>query len=172
MLSPPASAVSFTQDERNALTLCVGMTDNAFSIAARKLRGATEAQIKASYAAAPDRNLLLPMVEKIYNDLFTRSWDYAVSFYSECALNLGKVNAERAQMPGYCMQNSMIAASAWDGRRAGRSKQAVLGDFAGLKSDTPKTIVDGVYASTADRTHAVHSTWDDCMRPIYASHSR
>ena len=62
--------------------------------------------MKASYAAAADGNLVLPLVDKVYGANFTHRCDYAVAFYRECAVNMAEVAPERTGMPAHCMQNA------------------------------------------------------------------
>jgi hypothetical protein len=165
---PAGNGVSYSNNQVNGLTMCVGLTDTAFSIADRKLRGEAQQTVRESYVSAPNRDLVLPLVEKVYEAQFTHGWDYAVSFYGECALNLAEVPADRTKTPAYCMQNAMIAGIAQTNRNAGTSKEQVIEQFSSFGSDTPRFIINDVYSQSSNRAKTVQDTWNSCMKPFLA----
>jgi len=163
---PPATrAPLYSHREYNAMTTCVGLTDNAYSIAVLRLKGRSLADVKSLYDATETAKLMLPLVDKVYGDKVPNAWEYAVAFFSECALNMGDVPASRSGLAGYCMQNGMIASIAARYRDGETPKNWVYEQFAPL-GETPKGIIDRVYAASKSRAEAELDAWKVCMAPI------
>jgi hypothetical protein len=164
--APPAPKAMYSAAEKTKLTPCVGMTDIAWSVAERKLRGEKIDQVKALYAPRPNSKLTLALVDKVYGESFRYSWDYAVSFFNECALEMASVPSDRARLAAYCMQNGMIASVAQTYRASGLPKEKAYERFAQFQGDTPRKIIDGVYAQSKSRAESEMETWQSCMAPI------
>jgi hypothetical protein len=159
----------YSAAEKTRMTLCVGLTDNAFSIADARLAGRLAADLKAEYAVRPEAHLLVPLVDKVYADTFSHSWDYAVAFFNACALNVAQVPRTRSGLAAYCMQNSMIASIAYNSKNAGASREQTYKLFAQLPAEAPRKIVDQVYANSKSRPEQIADTWNSCMAPLTGS---
>ena len=159
----------YTADEYRNMTLCIGMADTAMFVASHKLKGTPIEQMNDHYRPHDNARLNLATVEKVYADSFTSEWDYTLSFFNECALNLADVPASRVRMAGYCMQNGMISDMAYAFKQSGASKQDAHSYFAAFKTDTVNTIVDKVYSSSQNRAEMKLDVWNSCMAPITAS---
>jgi hypothetical protein len=113
----------------------------------------------------PNTELTFAAVEKVYGDTFTHSWDYSVSFFQECALNIAHIPPESSKLAAYCMQNSMLAGLAQEYKAAGKTKAQAY-ELLPLKGNTPKAMDDAVYAKSQTRAVATMDAWDDCIGPI------
>jgi hypothetical protein len=156
----------YSAREKTRMMLCVGLTDNAFSIADAKLAGRAAADLKTEYASRPEARLTVPLVDKVYADSFSHSWDYAVAFFKECALNLAEVPDTRAGLAAYCMQNSMIASIAYNSRNAGAPREQTYKLFAQFPSEASRKIIDQVYEQSKSRPEEMVDTWTACMAPL------
>lgn len=159
----------YTAQEYGSMTLCVGMSDTAMHVASKKLAGTPIEEMNDYYRPHENARLNLATVEKVYADSFTSEWDYTLSFFNECALNLANVPAKRVGMAGYCMQNGMISDLAYAFKQSGAAKQDAHSYFAAFKSETVNSIVDKVYASSDNRAEMKLDVWNSCMSPITAS---
>lgn len=170
--APPApQAVSaritrYSGDEITKMTLCVGLADTAMTVADQKLRGRPLQDVKASYASKANAQVTVPLVEKVYGDTFRLPSDYSVDFFKECAHNMANVAPQRVSLAAYCMQNGMIAGVAQTYRDAGLPKERAYQRFARFEGDTPKSIIDSVYARSVTRSEAMLDTWHACMAPL------
>jgi hypothetical protein len=163
--APATGKKAYTQAETNLLTYCTGLTDTAWSIAVRKLAGVKQEEVKAYYAKHPNTELTFAAVDKVYGDTFTHSWDYSVSFFQECALNIAHIPNESSKLGAYCMQNSMLASLAQEYKAAGKTKAQAY-ELLPVKGNMPKTVVDAVYAKSKTRAVAGMDAWNDCIGPI------
>ena len=164
----------YTEKEYSAMLYCVGLTDTAWTNAEQKLQGVSLEDAKKRYEGKLDGNqktLVLRIVDRVYGDSFKSSWDYAVSFFSECGQNLANVPPDRTGLAGYCMQNSMIAMTAQGYKDAGLPAEKVYGHFAKLDNgpgSTPRPVIDWVYANSYTRANAGVEEWKACMAPLRA----
>lgn len=158
----------YTHKEFMNMTVCVGMSDTARHVATKKSEGTPIAQMKSFYANKEGSSLNLATVDKVYADKVPGVWEYSVSFFKECALNLANVPADRANFSAYCMQRSMIADVAHGHRVAGSSKQTAQQALSGFKGQTTLIIIDNVYASNKGRVQEKLDEWNLCMDPITA----
>ena len=170
--SGPASGAdapksSYTEQERRGLTYCVGLSDTAFAVAERKLRGATEGDQRAEYAARPRSEVTLPLIEKVYGDDFKSSWDYAVRFFDECAVNVVELQQVRLAGADTCLQQGMIASLAHSQKAGGATKDSVYAYFAKFPAESTHAVIDAVYAKPEkDRPAAELAAWSSCMAPL------
>ncbi|HUL61339.1 MAG TPA: hypothetical protein VLU43_18825 [Anaeromyxobacteraceae bacterium] len=165
--APPAPKKVYTAKEREMLTLCVGMTDTAWTAALQKKAGVSREEARARFASTPKADLALATVDKVYQEEFKNPWDYAVRFFrEECALELAHVPADRARLAAYCMQNTMIASVAFRQRKAGATREQAYKQFEAFKSETPRRIVDSVYTGTGDRGATMLGEWESCIIPL------
>lgn len=159
----------YTRQEHNKMTLCIGFSDTARYVASKKLEGTPIAQMKSFYASKENSRMNLATVEKVYGEKFTSVWDYSVSFFNECALNVASVPTSRVKMAAYCMQNSLIADVAYSYKSSGAPRENAYAYFAKFNSKTPDMIVDRVYTSTRSRPEIKLDEWNSCMAVISES---
>jgi len=157
---------SYTPQEAHGLTYCVGLSDTAFAVAERKLRGAALGDVRVDYAARPRSEVMLPLVDKVYQDDFTSSWDYAVRFFGECGVNVVEIPQLRLGGASECVQRSMIASLAHAQKAGGATKDSVYAYFARFPAETTHPLVDEVFAKTQTRPAAALAAWDACMAPL------
>jgi hypothetical protein len=155
--------IGYTSAEKLHMTGCVALTDDASRIALMKLTGASLGMAEGYYMSKDHNQLKMPLVKKVYADTFFNEWDYSVSFFNECAAKQAKVTQPRVRMASYCMQNVLIAGIAYDYKELGKPREAAQAHFAGFNADTPRLIVDQVYASSGSRSQVEMSNWDSCM---------
>ena len=96
---------------------------------------------------------------------YTNAWDYSVQFFRDCAVNVADVAAGSTDTGAYCMQNAMLSGLAQEYRAAGRSKKEAYESLP-IKGDTPKSLVDTVFAGKQDRAKAMLEAWNACMAPV------
>lgn len=154
---------SYSVAEVHALTYCVALSDTAFAVAERKLGGATVGDQRAEYAARPRSELTLPLVEKVYADEFKSSWDYALRFFDECAVNVVDLPESRLAGANECLQQGMVASIAHGEKAAGTQKDAVYARFAKLPTEPTRAVIDAVYAQNQERPAAELAAWNACM---------
>jgi len=156
----------YSAREKAKLTYCVGLADTALAVASRKLSGSPAAQVKSLYAGKPQAAVTVPLVDKVYADHFMSSWDYAVSFFEDCAANVAEVPRPRVGMASYCLQRGMIAGVAESYKESGTPKEVVYRQFSALAGQTTRSVIDTVYAERKSRPEASVAAWDGCMAPI------
>ena len=170
-----APEISYTEKEYTGLLACHGMTDTAWTNAIQKLSGVSLADAKKRYDGRLEgrvKDLALLVVGQVYKDSFTNAWDYAVSFYSECAQNIANVAKDRSSMANYCMQNSMIGMTASEYRNGGQPVEKAYQYFGKLGAEaTPRSIIDRVYAGSKSRAEAGLDEWQSCMKPLQSQSS-
>lgn len=159
----------YTHTEHRNMTYCIGMADTAMYVATNKLQGVPMERMTEYYRPLENPRLHLATVEKVYADNFSSAWDYTLSFFDECTQHLANVPASRANLAGYCMQNSLIADVAHAFKISGAPKERAYAYFAEFKSETPNLIIDNVYASSQTRTDIKLDVWNSCMLVISAS---
>ncbi|HKV25793.1 MAG TPA: hypothetical protein VJN93_14460 [Candidatus Acidoferrum sp.] len=162
------SRTVYTDKEYSGMLACVGMTDTAWTNAAQKLKGVSLADATKYYDGrlqGSPKDMALLIVNQVYKDSFTNAWDYAVSFFGDCALNIAKVGKDRSGPANYCMQNSMIAMTAWEYRNSGQPIENVYPQFAKLGA-TPRSIIDRVYAGSLPRAQTGLDLWESCVQPL------
>ena len=107
--------IDYTEKEYTGLLGCVGLTDTAWKSASQKLAGISIDDAKKIYDGRLEgalKTLNLHVVDKVYGDSFTNAWNYAVTFYGECAQNVADVGKDRSGLANYCTQNSIISMTA------------------------------------------------------------
>lgn len=159
----PAIEPYYNAEERSRLTYCVGMADTARAVATQKLEGVAREQLRQFYQSKPNTELHLATVDKVYGEEFTSAWDYTLSFFVECAANLAQVPLARVRLAHYCMQNQLIADVAHGYKTGGKPKDQAYLHFVRIPSETPKTIVDRVYASSKGRAEIKLELWSSCI---------
>lgn len=164
--SGPKKQALYTQAETNAMTLCIGMSDTAWTVANQKSRGVSKEKMKKQYQGRPNAQINMATVDKVYNDKFKYSWDYTVGFFKECAANMAKVPLSRSNMASYCMQNAMIAGVAHDHKSSGAPKSKAYAYFAKFNNQTVNGIIDEVYRGNGRRAETKLAVWTDCMKPL------
>ena len=165
-----APQISYTDKEYTGLLRCHGMTDVAWTNAVQKLNGVSLEDAKKHYDGRLEgrtKDLALLVVNQVYKDSFTNAWDYAVSFYGECAQNIADVGKDRSKLANYCMQNSMIGMTAAEYRIGGEPVANAYRYFGKLGAEaTPRSIVDRIYAGSKSRAEAGIDEWTSCMKPL------
>ncbi len=157
---------TYSASEASRLMLCMSMTDNAMTIATYKMAGKPIDAVKARYKQGPQATVTEALVDKVYGENVSNAWDYSVNFYKECAANMANMQAPRSDMATYCMQNVMIATTAYSLKEAGVPKEASYSRFDKM-GNTPRRIVDDVYGQqSGTRTDAAMKTWNACMAPL------
>ena len=165
----PASsgaAPLYTAQERASLFGCSALTDSAMIIAEMKQKGTPIQDANAFFAERPNSQLTLATVVKVYDDKVGNVWDYAVSFFGDCAARVAKVPRERSGSAGFCMLNSMIATNAQASKAAGVPVEKVDRYFARFPGELPRAIIARVYAQSQSRAEAHADAWNSCMAPI------
>lgn len=155
----------YSTNEASRLMLCMSMTDNAMTIATYKATGKPIDEVKALYKQGPQSKMTAALVDKVYGENASNTWDYTVNFYKECAVNMVNMQAPRSDMATYCMQNVMISTTAYNLKEAGLPKETTYKRFDKM-GDTPRQIVDDVYRQSGTRTEAATRTWNSCMAPL------
>lgn len=167
-----APRISYSDKEYSGMLSCVGMTDIAWGTALQKLKGLSLADVQKyqnEHQNEAVKHLSLLIVDQVYKDSFTNAWEYAVSFFGECALNLANVPKDRSGLAGYCMQNAMIGMVAWESKNAGQPIENVYQSFARFNSPTPRSIIDRAYASSNRREEIGLNEWKSCMQPMLST---
>ena len=167
--------ISYTDKEYTGLLRCHGMTDVAWTNAVQKLNGVSQEDAKKHYDGRLEgrmKDLALLVVNQVYKDSFTNAWDYAVSFYGECAQNIADVGKDRSNLANYCMQNSMIGMTAAEYRISGQPVEDAYRHLGKLGAKaTPRSIIDRVYAGSKSRAEAGLDEWQSCMKPLVSQSS-
>ncbi|HXE36288.1 MAG TPA: hypothetical protein VN087_20405 [Verrucomicrobiae bacterium] len=159
----------YTEKEYNALQSCHAITMTAWMGAIRKLNGTSLADAKKYYdgrVEAAEKDVIFRVFDKVYGDSFTNAWDYAVSFFGQCAQDIANVGKDRSSLASYCMQNSMIGGTAWDYKNSGQPAENAYQHFANLAGSAPHTIIDRVYAGSKSRIDVAWGEWQSCMKPL------
>ncbi len=168
----PASngaAPLYTAQERASLFGCSALTDSAMIIAEMKQKGTPIQDANAFFAGRPNSQLTQATVVKVYDDNVGNVWDYAVTFFGDCAARVSKVPRDRSGSAGFCMLNSMIATNAQASKAAGVPIEKVDRYFARFPGELPKAIIARVYAQSQNRAEAHAEAWNSCMAPISGS---
>ncbi len=166
--------ISYTDKEYNGLQSCHAMALTAWMGATRKLNGMSLANAKKYYDGhvdAAQKDVIFRVFDKVYGDSFTNAWDYAVSFFGQCAQEMANVGKDRSSLASYCLQNSMIGATAWDYKNAGQPAENAYQHFANLAGSAPHTIIDRVYAGSKSRVDVTWGEWQSCMKPLISQSS-
>jgi len=174
LMSPIARAADlarsgYTAEERRGLTYCVALSDTAWAVAERRLHGETLGDVRVEYAKRPRSELTLPLVDKVYEDEFKASWDYAVAFFVECAVNVVEIPQLRAKAATECLQRGMIASLANVQKAGGAKKETVYAYFAKFPAESTHAVIDEVFAKTQERPAAELAAWNACMAPLNRS---
>lgn len=159
----------YTQKEYNDLQSCHAMTMTAWMGAIRKLDGTSLADAKKYYdgrVEAAQKEVISRVFDKVYGDTFTNAWEYAVSFFGQCAQDLANVAKDRLSPASYCMQNSMIGATAWDYKNSGQPAENAYQHFANLAGSDPHSIIERVYAGSKSRVEVAWGEWESCTKPV------
>ena len=72
------------------MTYCIGLSDTAMHVAGEKLKGTSVEEARKFYTSKPSSQINLATVDKVYSEKITSVWEYSVSFFNECANNIGK----------------------------------------------------------------------------------
>ncbi len=145
------------------------MTDTAGYVAAKKMKGTSKKELLNFYRSRNNAKMNIATVNKVYSTKFTNTWDYSVSFFKECSLNLAGVPSSRINFASYCLQNTLIANIAHAFKKNGEAKKLAYKVFAKFKSKTPNKIVDKVYSSSMSRSEAKLDAWNSCMVKVSGS---
>lgn len=148
------------------MTYCTSLADTARYVSLRKLQNVPKSKLIDIYKSKLNAQLNLATVNKVYATQFKNSWEYTVSFFNECALNLANVPKTSVNFASYCLQNSMIADVAHSYKVSGAPKSKAYAHFAGFNTKTPNRIIDEVYASAKGRVAVKMATWNSCMSKI------
>ena len=157
---------AYTHKEFTKMTYCIGMTDTAMHAATSKLKGIPMEQITSQYATREGFHMNIATVEKVYSENFSSVWEYSISFFEGCALNLAQVEASRIGKASHCAQNSLIAGLAYTYRSLGTSKEKTYEHFAVFENKESNIIVDEVYESRYSRAEIKLDIWTSCMSII------
>jgi hypothetical protein len=154
----------YTPGENKELSYCMWLSTAAYAIAGYKLHGDPASVPKKFYATDPQSDVLLPLVNNIYGDKVTDSWNYAGDFYRDCASDIAKIPPQRSAPSGVCMHATLIAATARTARAAGTPKEKLYALYAD-KGPLARKIIDGMYAPKETPAQGVElQTWSDCMK--------
>lgn len=157
----------YTKEETKKMTYCVGMTDNAYTIALGKQEGLSKADAVAMFEDKPESASMKTMVDKIYQENSEPVWDYTLRFFTECAANLAGVGAERITLASVCNHDRMVASVANRYKTASKPRQQVYAYFArDNKSESLNEIVDKIYSAPGNNKIVVFSVWARCMAKI------
>jgi hypothetical protein len=163
--SPPRKY--YSSQEYRQMTVCVGMADTVYYVATQKLAKAPKQDMANFYTSKPHAQLNLAIVERVYKDDLKDAWLYtAETFFPDCALNMAGVSAARVRLAGHCIHQTIIAGQAYSLKSANATKEEGYAFFAKLRGDTPRKIVDRVYASTEDSGTIKLGVWKSCMADL------
>jgi len=164
-LAAQATSVAYSADERARLGLCAAMTDNAYSLAHRRMAFETIESARQLYADAPEpaRTEMLALVDKVWSDTVMSDWSYANQFFFECTQKLTPVARPRLGRAGYCLQNRLVAASTYAAKRHGDTRQVAQGRFAYFDSPATLGVIDNVYANDKTLVQVEADAWDRCI---------
>lgn len=156
----------YTQQQYQKLTLCMGMSDTAMYVAQNKLTGTPAEKLKKYYAGKDNAKLNVATVDRVYASDVKNAWDYTVAFFDECEQNLAGVVPKRPDYASYCLQNTLIADTAYMDKVAGVAKEKTYARFSAFKSKTPQEVIDKVFAGNKDRAGSKMEAWRICMDPL------
>jgi hypothetical protein len=159
----PATTAMYAPAERANLFGCSALTDSAMIIAEMKRKGAPRDTAKGYFAGRPNADLTLATVDLVYDAHIVNVWDYATVFFGDCAAHVARVPATRAGPAGFCMLNSMIAATAQGSQAEGTPIDQVERYFAGFPGELPRAIIARAYAQPQSRAAAHAQAWNECM---------
>lgn len=158
----------YTRQEFSKMTYCIGMSDTAMHAATSKLKGVPMDEVTSYYATKEGLHVNIATVEQAYSENFSSVWDYTVSFFEGCALNLAKVAPERVKPASQCAQNSLIAGIAYTYKTLGVPKENAYDNFAVFKNKESNNIIDEVYESRYSRAEIKLDAWSSCMLKMTA----
>lgn len=95
---PAKAPALYSANEGSRLMLCMSMADNAMTIATYKTAGKPIDEIKALYKQGPQSKMTVALVDKVYSENVSNTWDYTVNFYRECAVNMVNMPSPRGDM--------------------------------------------------------------------------
>lgn len=161
------AAPVFSSQQNVELFYCTALTDTAKGLAARRLQGATAAEAKRrEYPDAGMKEVYDAIVDKVYEDAFADSWEYAVGFFGYCARDIAKVSKAQADFGARCYQNLQIAADTVDLRQQGLSRKEVSKRLSAIKNETSGAVFEKTWAADKERSDAMDDAWRDCMAPV------
>lgn len=158
----PAAPSVYSKEEASRLFSCVGFAAHAKTIVERKQRGTPAENVKKTYQGGRLEPLMFPFVDKVYGDPGAKPWEYAGSFFNECAQNVAGVTLQRVEKANYCMFNSLIALSAQQARDAGIPKERAY-SFAPAPGEASRAIIDGIYAHKGAGGQEYSAAWTWCI---------
>jgi hypothetical protein len=156
-------AVVYSIADRSYLSLCMTLSISAREIAEDKLQGQPADRVKAGFAGDSRAPVLVPLVDQVYSDNFTDTWDYTGSFYKDCGDRVGHLSPAQIQPSMTCMYKGVVAAAALATRETGTEKSEAYGMFSS-HGDLARPVIDGVYAPKATPGRGVvMDVWNSCM---------
>jgi hypothetical protein len=163
--APARASDTYTRNEVSRLGFCAGLTLNAKYIVEQKRGGRPAGEVKQQMQKNSAAELLVPLVDKVYAENVSSSWDYAGDFFDECALNMASVPRARVGMANFCMYNSLMAVTARQARDAGAPKEQAH-RMVPFKSPTVDEIIDGVYAKAKGSGPSQLDAWNECIKVL------
>ena len=159
----------YNKDEKNRMTICVGLADTAHTAALKKKSNTPKQKLLDYYADKPNAKMTMATVEKVYASEFKSVYSYAIDFFNECALKIANVEKTRRGLASYCMQNQLIADYGYRFRKAGKEKQKAYDYFAAYKNETVNRMIDFGYTTQLTRAKMKLLVWNQCMEKITES---
>ena len=112
--------------------------------------------------------MTLPLIEKVYSDEFKSSWDYALRFFDECAVNVVEIPAVRLAGATECAAAGHDRVGRTRQKAGGAKKDTVYTYFAKFPAESTHAVIDAVYAHdrAGPRRRRSSHAWNACMAPL------
>jgi len=167
------AAPRYTKREGEKLMFCTVLIDNAVKISDRKLAGRGIPEVKAEYAAAPfrepkDRDMMVSMVDKVYADGPTDSFEYGLQFIDECLEHVLALPPARTGAARACLRGLLGAVIAWNYRERRRPAEEAQAKLARLGGGSG-SLVEAAYSTDAARGEWILARYKGCIAPHVAA---
>lgn len=162
---------SYTSQQDLELHFCALLTVNAMHTAKRKLSGDSIERVMADHAAEkpPYREMKQAMVRHVYEASFNDPWDFATTFFDDCARHGRGVAEDRIPMAAECAWRLRIGSMAHVFSRLGAPLEKTWKTLP-TGSERARDVVLEAYRTPKDSHDFTDEVWRTCM-PLVASES-
>ena len=166
---------TYTSDEMQALTYCVGLSNVALGVGAVKLKGGSAEELKASYAQGGGQPMPIELTNELIDVVYTLEADspygYSQAYFIDCAQHLADVPVERTPAATTCMSQANMALAAEMLKEHGNPPETTITRLAPFKVAGTAEIVKRVYDVEVTRGQAETREWESCMAPHHPAAS-
>jgi hypothetical protein len=160
---------TYTADEMQALTYCVGLSNVALGVGAVKLKGGSAEDLKASYAQGEGQPMPIELTNELIDVVYTLEADspygYSQAYFIDCATHLADVPVERTAAATTCMSQANMALAAEMLKERGNPPETAVERLGQFKVTGTDKIVKRVYDVEVTRGQAETNEWESCMAP-------